>query len=172
VRKPSAKRERRTNHLTRKFVAEMSRKAKGTAEIASGMTGLPNRRAFDEGGTSPFVAMCDVNNLKGTNDRFGNFVGDMLIRRFAEVLASVGLNAYHHMGGTFLCKGESYQELNVKLSETRQILRQQPFSVSDGDGRVIAIQSTEFSFGIGTSVEAAEISLSHQKQLRTRERAW
>ena len=171
MRKPSAKRERRTNHLTRKFVAEMSQKAKGSAEFVSGMTELPNRRAFDERSTSPFVAMSDVDNLKPMNDRYGYSIGDMLIRRFAEVLMSVGLDAYHHLGGTFLCKGESYQELNVKLSEARQILRQQPFSVYDADGRVIAIESTEFSFGIGTTIEEAEISLSHQKKLRTPENA-
>jgi diguanylate cyclase (GGDEF)-like protein len=171
VRKPSAKRERRTNHLTRKFVAEMSQKAKESAEFVSGMTGLPNRRAFDERSTSPFVAMSDVDNLKPINDRYGYSVGDMLIRRFAEVLTSVGLDAYHNLGGTFLCKGESYQELNVKFSEARQILRQQPFSVYDVDGRVIAIESTEFSFGIGTTVEEAEISLAQQKKLRTPEGA-
>jgi GGDEF domain-containing protein len=113
--------------------------------------------------------MSDVDNLKPMNDRYGYSVGDMLIRRFAEVLTSVGLDAYHHLGGTFLCKGESYQELNVKLSEARQILRQQPFSVYDVDGRVIAIESTEFSFGIGTTVEGAEVSLSHQKKLRVPE---
>jgi len=157
--------------LARKFVAEMSQKAQRHAEFVSGMTGLPNRRAFDERSTSPFVAMSDVDNLKPMNDRYGYSIGDMLIRRFAEVLMSVGLDAYHHLGGTFLCKGESYQELNVKLSEARQILRQQPFSVYDVDGRVIAIESTEFSFGIGTTIEEAEISLSHQKKLRTPENA-
>ena len=157
--------------MARKFVAEMSQKAQRHAEFVSGMTGLPNRRAFDERSTSPFVAMSDVDNLKPMNDRYGHSIGDMLIRRFAEVLMSVGLDAYHHLGGTFLCKGESYQELNVKLSEARQILRQQPFSVYDVDGRVIAIESTEFSFGIGTTVEEAEISLSHQKKLRTPENA-
>jgi len=157
--------------LARKFVAEMSQKAQRHAEFVSGMTGLPNRRAFDERSTSPFVAMSDVDNLKPMNDRYGYSIGDMLIRRFAEVLMSVGLDAYHHLGGTFLCKGESYQELNVKLSEARQILRQQPFSVYDADGRVIAIESTEFSFGIGTTIEEAEISLSHQKKLRTPENA-
>jgi diguanylate cyclase (GGDEF)-like protein len=147
----------------------MSQKAQRHAEFVSGMTGLPNRRAFDERSTSPFVAMSDVDNLKPMNDRYGHSIGDMLIRRFAEVLMSVGLDAYHHLGGTFLCKGESYQELNVKLSEARQILRQQPFSVYDVDGRVIAIESTEFSFGIGTTVEGAEVSLSHQKKLRVPE---
>jgi GGDEF domain-containing protein len=147
----------------------MSQKAKESAEFVSEMTGLPNRRAFDERSTSPFVAMSDVDNLKPMNDRYGCSVGDMLVRRFAEVLTSVGLDAYHHLGGTFLCKGESYQELNVKLSEARQILRQQPFSVYDVDGRVIAIESTEFSFGIGTTVEGAEVSLSHQKKLRVPE---
>jgi diguanylate cyclase (GGDEF)-like protein len=147
----------------------MSQKAKESAEFVSEMTGLPNRRAFDERSTSPFVAISDVDNLTPINDRFGHSVGDMLLRRFAEVLTSVGLDAYHNLGGTFLCKGESYQELNVKLSQARQILRQQPFSVSDVDGRITAIESAEFSFGIGTTVEEAEVSLGQQKKLRVSE---
>ena len=167
--KISATPERRTNHLTRKFVAEMSQKAKGTAEFVSEMTGLPNRRAFDEGSTSPFVVVSDIDNLKSTTDRFGHSVGDMLLRRFAEVLTSVGLDAYHNLSGTFLCKGESYQELNIKLSKARQILRQQPFSVYDAGGRITAIESAEFSFGIGTTVEEAEVALGQQKKLRVPE---
>ena len=144
----------------------MSQKAKESAELVSEMTGLPNRRAFDERSTSPFVAISDVDNLTPINDRFGHSVGDMLLRRFAEVLTSVGLDPYHHLGGTFLCKGESYQELNIKLSKARQILRQQPFSVYDAGGRMTAIESAEFSFGIGTTVEEAEVSLGQQKKLR------
>jgi Diguanylate cyclase, GGDEF domain len=147
----------------------MSQKTKRHAELVSEMTGLPNRRAFDEGSASPFHAMSDVDNLTPINDRFGHSVGDMLIRRFAEVLTSVGLDAYHSLGGTFLCKGESYQELNVKLLQARQILRQQPFSVYDVDGSVIAIESTEFSFGIGSTVEEAEVFLGQQKKLRVSE---
>jgi GGDEF domain-containing protein len=163
--------ERRTNHLTRKFVAEMSQKAQKAQKAkrrtghSSDKTGLPDRRAFDEGKISPFVAMSDVNSLRAMNDRFGHASGDILIRRLAEVFTSVGLDAYHDQGGTFLCKAESHQELNLKLSQAQQTLRQEIFSFS-GDGRTRTIQGVHFCFGIGTTLEEAELSLYHQKDLQ------
>jgi len=48
--------ERRIDHLTRKRVAEMSPEEMRRALLISEKTGLPNRRAFDEGETSPRVA--------------------------------------------------------------------------------------------------------------------
>src|SRR3984885_10134238 len=164
--------ERRTNHLTRKFVAEMSQKAKKVkrrAGSASDQTGLPNRRAFDEGKGSRFVAMSDVHSLKATNHRFGLVAGDALIRRLAEVLTSVGLDPHHDLGARFLCKGESRQELNLKLSQAQQILRQESSPVRE-DGRITAIQGLEFCFGIGTTLDEAEHCLHHQSELRTSKR--
>jgi PleD family two-component response regulator len=87
--------ERRTNHLTRNFVTEMSQKTKGRGELVCHRTGLPNRRAFDEGRVRPFVAMSDVDDLKAMNDQFGYSAGDILIRRLADLLTNVGLEAYH-----------------------------------------------------------------------------
>jgi hypothetical protein len=163
--------ERRRNHLTRRFVAEMSQKAKSHAGLVSDNTGLPNRQAFDSGKASPFAAMTDVRGMKVFNEQFSHAAGDMLIRRFAEVLTSVGLDAYHSLGATILCKGESYEELNLKLSQAQQILRQQSFSVRETNGRIHTIEGADFCFGIGTTLEEAEVALNHQKQLQTPEKA-
>jgi hypothetical protein len=54
VRKLIAIPERRVNHLTRTFVAEMSQKEKRRAGLVSETTGRPNRSAFD-GGISRFI---------------------------------------------------------------------------------------------------------------------
>jgi diguanylate cyclase (GGDEF)-like protein len=163
--------ERRTNHLTRKFVEEMSQKArKRRGPFVSHVTGLPSLRAFREGRASSFVAMTDLDNLKALNDRFGYAAGDALLRRFADVLTSVGLDSYHYLGGSLLCKGESYQELNDKLSQAQQILRQQPFQVYE-DGRATTLESADFCFGIGTTQDEAQISLGRQKVLRVPEKA-
>ena len=56
--------DRRIDHLTRKRVAEMSPEEMRIALLVSERTGGPNRRAFDEGRVSPFVAISDVNGLK------------------------------------------------------------------------------------------------------------
>jgi len=158
--------ERRKDHLTRKRVAEMSAEEMRRALLTSEKTGLPNRRAFDESEASPWVAMSDVNGLKALNDTFGYAAGDTPISRFAEALIGVGLDAYHEKGDEFLCKAQTFEELNSKLLKAQQILREQPFPVLAVDGgRITTIPGADFCFGIGTELKEAEVSLKHQKEL-------
>jgi len=158
--------ERRTDHATRKRVSEMSTEEMQQALLVSERTGLPNKRAFDEREPSAWVAMCDVNGLKTLNDVFGYSAGDILIRKLAEVLTSVKVDAYHDKGDEFLCRGSSYQELNQKLSRAQRLLQEKPFAVRGMDGRTTSVPGADFCFGIGTNLEEAERSLKHQKELR------
>jgi GGDEF domain-containing protein len=158
--------ERRIDHLTRKRIAEMSSEEMRRALLVSDKTGLPNRRAFDEGEISPWVAMSDVNGLKALNDKFGYSTGDILICRFADVLIDVGLDAYHDKGDEFLCKGKSFRELKTKLSQAQRLLTGQPFPIVSIDGRIATISDADFCFGIGMNLKEAELSLKHQKELQ------
>lgn len=65
------------------------------------LTGLANRRAFDDraavafgdylgGGPAVGVIMCDVNGLKAVNDRAGHSAGDRLIMAVADILVASG----------------------------------------------------------------------------------
>lgn len=162
--------ERRIDHATRKRVSEMSPEEMRQALLVSENTGLPNRRAFDERESIPWVAMCDVNGLKALNDGYGYSAGDILIRRLAEVLTSVEVDAYHDKGDEFLCRGSSYQELNQKLSCAQRLLRAEPFAVCGMDGRITSVPGADFCFGIGSNLEEAERSLKHQKELQKVER--
>jgi GGDEF domain-containing protein len=162
--------ERRIDHARRKRVSEMSPEEMQQALLVSEKTRLPNRRAFDERESSPWVAMCDVNGLKALNDAFGYSAGDILIRRLAEVLTSVEVDAYHDKGDEFLCGGSSYQELNQKLSHAQKLLQEEPFVVCGLNGRITSVPGADFCFGIGTNLEEAERSLKHQKELRKIER--
>jgi len=130
--------------------------------LISELTGLPNRQAFDQGKDSPFVAVVDNDLMKMFNDSYGQIAGDALLRRLAKTLISVGLDAYHHRGDEFLCKGESRQELSTKLSQARQIFRE-PFEVY-GDGRIQEIEGTDFSFGIGATPEEERTALAEAKR--------
>ena len=64
------------------------------------LTGLANRRAFDERlilefaqarrkGRELSVVLIDVDNFKGRNDRFGHLEGDATLRQFAGILKGV-----------------------------------------------------------------------------------
>jgi predicted protein tyrosine phosphatase len=139
--------------------------------LISALTGLPNRLAFDEGEASPFVAIADVGLMRAFNDFYGPIAGDALIRRLGKILIAVGLDAYHDQRDEFLCKGESREELNAKLSQARQIFRES-FQVY-AEGRIQTIEGTDFSFGIGTSPEEEEAALSEAKAAaRNRSPEW
>ena len=127
---------------------------------------MPNRQAFDKGKASPFVAIADVDLMRIFNDFYGQIAGDALLRRLAEILIGVGLDAYHDQGDEFLCKGESREELNAKLSQARQIFIES-FQVY-AEGRIQTIEGTDFSFGIGTTREEGEAALYEAKKATAR----
>jgi GGDEF domain-containing protein len=135
--------------------------------LISALTGLPNRQAFDDRKASPFVAIADVDLMRVFNDCYGHIAGDALLQRLAKILTGVGLDAYHQQGDEFICKGESREELNAKLSQARQIFRES-FQVY-AEGRIQTIEGTDFSFGIGTSLEEGNAALYEARKATARE---
>src|SRR5215471_1555001 len=117
------KRERRVDHARRKRVCEMSTDEMRHALLVDEKTGLPNRRAYDEAEPSPWVAMCDCDGLKAMNDTYGYKAGDTLIRRLAEGLTELGLDAYHNQGDEFIIRADSFRDLNAKLGEAARRLK-------------------------------------------------
>ena len=162
--------ERRIDFAKRKRVSEMSPEEMRHALLVSEKTGLPNRRAFDEGRPAPWVAMCDCDGLKAMNDAYGYRAGDTLIHRLAEVLQELGLDAYHNQGDEFIVRGEYYRDLDAQLSEAQLRLRSNPFVVQSVHDAVVPINGTVFSYGIGTNLKEAETSLKRQKEIRKTER--
>ena len=53
--------------------------------LTSAVTGLPNRRAFEEAGSAPAVAMSDLDGLKAINT-YGYAVGDAVLRAKADAI--------------------------------------------------------------------------------------
>ena len=111
--------ERRTDHTTRKRVAEMSSEEMRHALLVSEKADLPNKRAFDESERSPFVAMADVDGLKMLNDHFGYSAGDILIKRFAETLTSVGFRTPTTIRATNSCVADKRIGSLIKSSMLR-----------------------------------------------------
>lgn len=134
--------------------------------LISALTGLPNRQAFDEARESSFLAVLDVEFIKLFNDVYGRIAGDMLLRRLGKILLSVGLDAYHSHEDEFLCRGESREALNAKLSRARQMFRQ-GFELY-ADGRIQTVEGTDFSFAIGATLEEQQAALRAAKNARPR----
>jgi hypothetical protein len=78
-------RERRVALKKRRHVAEMSPEEMRRELLTSEVTGLPNRRAFDEAGVSSAVAMSDVDGLKALN-KYGYETGNAVLKAKADAL--------------------------------------------------------------------------------------
>lgn len=158
-------RERRVALKERRRVAEMSPEEMRRELLTSEVTGLPNRRAFDEARPAAAVAMSDVDGLKALN-KYGYEVGNAILKAKANALRESGLEAYHDKGDEFLCRGNDIKELLVKLERARAILRDCAVVVERADGSTLSIAGADFSYGVGTDINEAEFALKTHKAKR------
>lgn len=158
--------DRRENVEQRKRVGEMSPEEMKRALLTNDVTGLPNRRAFDEAPDRGAVGMSDADGLKAFNDRFGYENGNTLLRAKAEALKEAGLEAYHEKGDEFLHRGKSPEEVKQKLEKAREILRSRVIEVKMSDGSVEHYKGADFSYGAGTNTAEAEAGLHQHKEGR------
>ncbi|BBD09965.1 GGDEF domain-containing protein [Desulfovibrio ferrophilus] len=117
---------RRLRKSFRKLVKVMDDDVRNLEEVARTdvLTGLANRRRLDEGllqttaqastqGTALSLLMCDIDNFKTVNDRFGHAVGDLALQMVAEILRSVVQDS---AAEDFLCARYGGEEFAVLLS--------------------------------------------------------
>lgn len=157
--------ERRVALERRRRVAEMSLEEMQRELLTSEVTGLPNRRAFDEAEVAAAVAMCDVDGLKALNN-YGYETGNALLRAMADALREAGVEAYHDKGDEFLCRDNQTEALQVKLERAKALLRVRTTLVRRTDGNTLSIRGANFSYGVGKDVYEAEIALKYHKASR------
>src|SRR5579864_1042195 len=131
--------ERRVALEKRQRVSEMSVEEMRRELLTSQVTGLPNRRAFDEIGPAPAVAMSDMDGLKALN-KYGYEVGSAVLLAMAHAFRQLGLEAYHDKGDEFLCRAGNIQELVSKLEQARAILRDHNVIVKRVDGSTLNLR--------------------------------
>jgi GGDEF domain-containing protein len=162
-------RERRVDLEKRQRTAEMSPEEMQRELLTSEVTGLPNRRAFDEAGAASAVAMSDVDGLKALNDKYGYDAGDALLKAKAVALREARLEAYHDKGDEFLYRGDSIQKLQADLERARRILRNHTIVVERAEGSALRFTGADFSYGVGKDIAEAETRLkSHKAQRKAR----
>lgn len=115
------------------------------------LTGLPNRRAFEEAfaeqsarGTRLCLAVCDVDRFKRVNDQFGHSVGDRVLKAIAGALSSA-------CEGHFVARygGEEFVILfsNVELAQAHATLESARLTV---DAKRYRLRETDMPLGAVT----------------------
>jgi diguanylate cyclase len=150
------------------------------------LTGLPNRRAFDQlltdeidearsRGESLIVAFCDIDNFKGVNDRYGHATGDRVLKFVADLLAKISNRKCHvarHGGEEFalLFRAMTIDAAFDIIDKARDNLSERSLVLKDRNER---LERITFSAGISdifahgtvrSALEAADQALYKAKQ--------
>lgn len=133
----------------RKMVEHLTTTQMVQAMFCDIQVGTLNRRAF-EATTSQAVAFIDVDSLKWVNDVLGHDQGDALLIEVAEALQKfMGEDRVYRLSGDeFAVRMDDIGALRSLLELAQE-------------------EVPKFSFGIGTTLEAADYSLRGNKEKRT-----
>lgn len=117
-----------------------------TASLKDPMTGLYNRRFFDEFqrnlgfGKKVAVLACDVDHFKSTNDTYGHSVGDMVLKEVAGILVKCVRESDHvvRFGGeefVVLLPESSDEVAHITAERIRQMLAEHVFRTASAEFR-------------------------------------
>lgn len=160
--------ERRTDDATRKRVAEMSESEMRTALLTDTLTGIRNRRAWDEVRASApkaVVAAIDLDSLGWLNDNMGHEAADEILRAVGEAFQREGVEAFRTGGDEIMGHFDTREEASEALGRVRALLDQATFTAVKGDQRVTK-NGVGLSFGLGPDTKAADDDLYRDKAER------
>jgi len=175
--KKAEPKERRADEEYRKRVSEMTMEERETALLRHELTGLKNRRSYEEteGERLPFQASLDVDGLKFINDVVGGHpVGDVLLKRIGGALERAGKEyaekgkseQYHISGDEFIIEGSSPQHIEAVVSRAKEILKSEPIEFAElGTGEKVKY-TPDFSHGIARDLKTADKFMIENKAER------
>ena len=91
--------ERRKDLEKRKRISEMTPEEMKKELLTDPLTGLGNRRAYEESPRLPVQAMIDVDSLKAVNDTMGHEAGDELLKAVGNSLGNARLPGLSYLRG-------------------------------------------------------------------------
>lgn len=160
------KAERRQDIAKRKSVSEMTPDEMRKALLTDDITGLGNRRAYNESVKKPYQASLDIDSLKWVNDNLGHEAGDKLIQSLGKALKEEGIDAYHLSGDEFAAQFDNDAVGSKALERVRNRLKEATITAVTPDGTVITKKGVEFSHGIAKTIEDADGKLRADKSAR------
>ncbi len=152
------------NAPLRKRVEQMSEREKIRALLNDELTGLGNRRAWEERERRPFQAMLDVEGLKWVNDNLGWAVGDALLRTVADALRDQRVGGYRLGGDEFVFEGDGWAAVEAVVEGIRRYLLKAEVEATLADGSRARFRGLTVHAGIGRSLDEADAALNEAKK--------
>lgn len=160
------KAERRADVGRRKAIAEMSPDEMRRELLTDPLTGLANRRAYDESKKQAVQVSIDLDSLKWINDNLGHSAGDEILRALGTAIRDQTGNGYHLSGDEFAIQANSEQEARRVVQALRNRLMQATLVFKLPDGSEVFKKGVNFSHGIGPTLEEADTALRSSKAER------
>ena len=159
--------DRRQDGGLRTRVDQMTPAQMKAALLTHELTGIPNRRAYEDSVKKPAQASVDVDSLKWINDNAGHEGGDQMLKAVAQALHEAsGGNAYHISGDEFVVQGDTPEQAQRALADAQERLAGATLTFEHPDGRTVQLKGIGVSHGIGQTLEQADADLGRSKSAR------
>lgn len=130
------------------------------------MTGLGNRRAYEEATPAPLQLSIDADSLKWINDNMSPDSGDAMLTAIGQALKQLDLDAYHISGDEFMVQGDNEQDLRAAMDLAQDALKNATIVVERPDGTIVEKKGVDITYGIGKDKAEADYKLKQEKVSR------
>jgi diguanylate cyclase (GGDEF)-like protein len=169
-----AQADRRRDSSRRKQVDQMSPEEMRRELLTNHLTGLPNKRAFEEAeaaderaGQMKFKAFLDVDSLKYVNDELGGHAaGDKLLQAVADAVSWASEDAYHISGDEFIIRADTAEDAKRLAEQVNRELAGVNLRLFHENGKIYSYQGPGVSYGIGETAAEADALLIESKRAR------
>lgn len=158
--------ERRSDTQRRKRIDKMSREEIERELLTSALTGLHNRRAYEDAERLATQVSIDADSLKWVNDNLGHGSGDKLLAAIGQAIGAETAEAYHLSGDEFVVQAQSEEAALQVMAAVNVRLRDAVITTELPDGTRITLNGLGVSYGIGSTLEEADRALGQHKGQR------
>lgn len=151
-----------------KRVEEMSPDEMRRELLRDPLTGIKNRRAYEEMPPMPVRGSIDADGLKWINDNLGHDAGDQLLKSIGKVLSEETENAFRLGGDEFAIQAKNAEDARHILENVSKRLESAVITAQLPDGTIVQKKGVTLSYGIGKTNQEAEAGLQAHKAERER----
>lgn len=157
--------DRRQDAETRRRVQDMDAEELRRALLTHELTGIQNRRAWEDADKKANIASIDADSLKWLNDNMSPEDGDALLREVAYALSAhlPEADIFHISGDEFIAMAEDARALRQAMARVQEMLDNAVITREKPDGTVITKTGLSITTGYGKDKADADQDLKREK---------
>lgn len=157
---PEGVEERRGERLR---VEDMTDEEMKVALLTSELTGLPNKRAWEDFEKAPVQVSVDADSLAWINDNLGHDLGDVALKATGGALGRQTGQAFHRSGDEFGVGAKVPAEAEQVVGAANEELAKVPIWGVDLEGRPVLVPRLSITWGVGSTFKQADKRMAREK---------